>query len=119
MRTIKTCFAGLLMMSIIGLHLPNAAFCDGAGRFVAVYDKTVTQHKVRAMSTTEDFPVKKVKKVKKDKKKISKWLLIGAGVALAVGLVAAGGGGGGDAGGGGDDGQVNPSSDTGSATVGW
>ncbi|MGD8835832.1 MAG: hypothetical protein PVJ19_12885 [Desulfobacteraceae bacterium] len=118
MRTIKTCIAGLLMMSIIGLHLPTAAFCDDAGQLVAIYNKTITQHKVRAMSTTEDTSVKKVKK---DKKKMGKWLLIGAGVALVIGLAAAGGGGGSDDGGGNgvDDGQGNPSSDTGSATVGW
>lgn len=117
MRTIKKSIAGLLMMSIIGLHLPNAASCEDAGQFVAIYNKTITRHKVRAMSTAEDLPAKKVKK---DDKKISKWLLIGAGVALAVGFAAAGGGGGGGGdGAGGDDGQGTPPPDTGSATVGW
>jgi hypothetical protein len=111
MRTLKKCIAGLLMMSIIGLHLPNAAFCGGAGQFATKNNKPITWHKVRTMSTPEDIPVEKVQG---GEKKRSNWLLLGVGAALVVGLVAAGGGGGGGGGG-----QVNPSSNTGNVTIEW
>jgi hypothetical protein len=95
------------MMSIIGLHLPNTAFCAGAERFSAIYNKPVTRHDVRTMSTTEDVPAEKVKG---GGKKMMKWLLIAAGAALAVGLASAGGGGGG---------QTNSSSDNGTVSFEW
>jgi hypothetical protein len=107
---VKKCIAGLLMMSIIGLHIPNVAFCTGAERFTQIYNKPVTRHKVMTMSTTENVSEKKVKK---GQKKIIKWLLIAAGATLAAGLVSAGGGGGG----GGD--QVSAASDTGGYNFRW
>ncbi|MGD9224280.1 MAG: hypothetical protein PVH22_13575 [Desulfobacteraceae bacterium] len=115
MKTLKKGIAALLMMSIIGLHLPNAGFCADEGQFAAIPNKTITRHKVRTMSTPEDISVEKVQK---GDKKGFKWLLIGVSAALVAGLAAAGGGGGGSSSSS-SSGQDDSSTDAGSVTVGW
>lgn len=109
MRTLNKCITVLLMISIIGLHVPTIVFCAEADRLSVIYDKPVTRHKVRTIATTKDAPGKKVKG---SSTKTIKWLLVAAGAALVVGLVAADSGTGGD-------GQINSSSDTDSFNFKW
>lgn len=111
MRILKKCIAGLLVLSLIGLYLPQNSYCAGSGRLAKTDKKSITRHKPRIMSTPEkDIPLAKAEAVEK---KGFYWLLIGAGAAIVLGLAAAAGGGGGG------DGLITPAENTTSVTVGW
>lgn len=111
MKLFDKCIVGLLVVAIIGLVLPQSAFCNDKGRIAKPAQKTITRHAPVMMSTPEEDITSAM--AANDGKK-SKWLWVGLGVVLVGGLVAASSGGGGGAGG-----TTNPESNDGSISVGW
>jgi hypothetical protein len=114
MKSLNKCIAVLLVLPMIWLFMPRAAFCTGRVLYAKADNKTITQHEPKVMATPEK-ELAPGATVRDDKKKPN-WLWIGLGAALLIGLVAAAGGGGGGDGGGND---PPPDEDNGDITVGW
>lgn len=102
----KTCI-GVLILSFVGLHVPNITLA--ASHYLA-QGETVTKHAPEVLATAEEkIPVEEIVI---ETSRTWLWVLGGA---LLLGIIAAAGGGGG----GGGDGGSTSGDNTGDVTVHW
>ena len=114
MKTLNKCIAALLVLPMMWLFIPKAAFCAGRVLYAKADQQSITQHEPKVLASPEKELVPGISD--QGEKKKPNWLWIGLGAALLIGLFAAAG-----AGGGGDDsgGNPPPEGDDGDITVGW
>jgi hypothetical protein len=110
MKMFKGGFSGLLILTFLSLNLPAAAQCEDSLSLARADKKHITRHEPRIMAAPEED----ILVVQVEKKSGPKYLWLGLGAAVVLGLVAAGAGGGG--GGGGD---TPPETGSGNISVGW
>jgi hypothetical protein len=112
MKMFKRGFSSFVILTFLGLNLPTVAFCEGSSLFARVDKKHITRHEPKILAT----PEKEIPMVQAEGKKGGKkYLWIGLGTAVLLGLVAAGGGGGG----GGGDTPPPPAEGSGNISFGW
>lgn len=119
MQALKKCVSGLLVLSVLGLFLPNSSSCGGVPLFTKAGKKTITKHEPIINSAPEqDIPM--VAPDSGGQTGSRKYLWMGLGAAALIGLIAAVIGGGG--GGGGDGGCSGPdceNTDQGDISASW
>lgn len=110
MTLLKRGLSIFIILTFLGLNLPTAAFCEGSLLFARADKNHITRHEPKVMATPQkDIPMVQAE----GKKGGKKYLWIGLGTAVLLGLVAAG------AGGGGGGGDTPPAEGTGNISVGW
>jgi hypothetical protein len=88
MKATQKAICTLLVLTILGLYLPEISFCGGSGLFASAEKKTITEHEPKILSAPEqDIPM--VAPEDGEPKSSRKYLWMGLGAAALIGLIAA------------------------------